>query len=155
MAEVHFEVFRKMRRGGGWSLVEVIAQRDDAVKYAKALVEEGAAAVRVMKETHQPETGAYMSLSIFEHGATESKKKNAKLDDGASSTPCFRPDDLYSYHARATMGRVMAEWLGRHKLTPTEFIHTAAALEKFEATGTVFQHAIQKPNLRWHRSSRV
>jgi hypothetical protein len=38
----------------------------------------------------------------------------------------------------------MAEWLGRHKLTPTEFIHTAAALEKFEATGTVFQHAIQK-----------
>jgi predicted XRE-type DNA-binding protein len=59
--------------------MEVIAQRDDAVKYAKTLVEEGAAAVRVMKETHQPETGDYMSLSIFEHGATESKKKNAKL----------------------------------------------------------------------------
>ncbi|MEA2824780.1 MAG: hypothetical protein QOF03_1262 [Alphaproteobacteria bacterium] len=144
MAEVHFEVFRKMRRGGEWSLVEVITQRDDAVKYAKVLVEEGATAVRVMKETHEPETGDYMSLSIFEHGATESKKKNTKLDDGANSTPCFKPDDLYSYHARATMGRVMAEWLGRHKLTPTEFIHTAAALEKFEATGTVFQHAIQK-----------
>jgi len=144
MSEVHFEVFRKMRRGGGWSLVEVIAQRDDALKYAKTLVEEGAAAVRVMKETHQPETGDYMSLAIFEHGATEIKKKNAKLDDGASSTPCFKPDDLYSYHARATMGRVMAEWLGRHRLTPTEFIHTATALEKFEATGTVFQHAIQK-----------
>jgi len=144
MSEVHFEVFRKMRRGGGWSLVEVIAQRDDAIKYAKTLVEEGAAAIRVMKETHQPETGDYMSLAIFEHGATEIKKKNAKLDDGASSTPCFKPDDLYSYHARATMGRVMAEWLGRSRLTPTEFIHTATALEKFEATGTVFQHAIQK-----------
>src|SRR6266705_1341830 len=124
MSEVHFEVFRKMRRGGGWSLVEVIAQRDDAIKYAKTLVE-GAAAVRVMKETHQPETGDYMSLAIFEHGATEIKKKNAKVDDGASSTPCFKPDDLYSYHARATMGRVMAEWLGRSRLTPTEFIHTA------------------------------
>src|SRR6266567_3001107 len=144
MSEVHFEVFRKMRRGGGWSLVEVIAQRDDAIKYAKTLVEEGAAAVRVMKETHQPETGDYMSLAIFEHGATEIKKKNAKLDDGASSTPCFKPDDLYSYHARATMARIMAEWLGRSRLTPTEFIHTATALEKFEATGTVFQHAIQK-----------
>jgi hypothetical protein len=144
MSEVHFEVFRQMRRGGGWALVEVIAQRDEAVKYAKSLVAEGAPAVRVMKETHQPETGDYMSLTIFEHGATEIRKKNAKLDEGASSTPCFKPDDLYSYHARATMGRILADWLARWKLTPTEFIHTAAALEKFEATGTIFQHAIQK-----------
>src|ERR1700681_4852873 len=144
MSEVHFEVFRQMRRGGEWALVEVMAQRDEAVQYAKILLDEGAAAVRVIKETHQPETGDYLTLTIFEHGVTEIKKKNAKLDEGASSTPCFKPDDLYSYHARATMGRILAEWLGRHKLTPTEFIHTAAALEKFEATGTVFQHAIQK-----------
>ena len=122
----------------------MIAQRDEAVKYAKILVEEGAPRVRVIKETHQPETGDCMSLTIFEHGATEIRKKNAKLDEGASSTPCFKPDDLYSYHARATIGRVLSEWLARGKLTPTEFIHTAAALEKFEATGTIYQHAIQK-----------
>ena len=84
-----------------------------------------------------PETGDYLySLTIFEHGVTEIKKKNAKLDEGASSTPCFKPDDLYSHHARATMARILAKWLARHKLTPTEFIHTLAALEKFfEATG--------------------
>src|SRR5258706_6666059 len=144
MSEIHFEVFRQTRRGGGWALVEVMAQRDEAVKYAKTLVQDGAAAVRVTKETHKPETGDYLSLTIFEHGATEIKKKNAKLDEGASSTPCFKVDDLYSYHARATIGRILAEWLARYKLTPTEFIHTATALEKFEATGTVFQHAIQK-----------
>ena len=144
MSEIHFEVFRQTRRGGGWALVEVMAQRDEAVKYAKTLVQDGAAAVRVTKETHKPETGDYLSLTIFEHGATEIKKKNAKLDEGASSTPCFKVDDLYSYHARATIGRVLAEWLARYKLTPTEFIHTATALEKFEATGTVFQHAVQK-----------
>src|SRR5882672_9106717 len=144
MSEVHFEVFRQTRRGGGWALVEVMAQREEAVKHAKTLVADGAAAVRVTKETHNPETGDYLSLTIFEHGATEIKKKNAKLDEGASSTPCFKVDDLYSYHARATIGRILAEWLARYKLTPTEFIHTATALEKFEATGTVFQHAIQK-----------
>ena len=103
-----------------------MAQRDEAVKYAKSLVEEGAPAVRVMKETHQPETGDYMTLTIFEHGATETKTKNKKLDEGASSTPCFKPDDLYSHHARATMARILADWLARWKLTPTEFIHTAA-----------------------------
>src|SRR5258708_19652955 len=120
-----------MRRGSGWSLVEVIAQRDDAIKYAKTWVEEGDAAVRVMKETHQPETGDYMSLAIFEHGATEIKKKNAKLDDGASSTPCFKPDDLYSYHARATMARILAEWLGPSRLTPTQLTSTSTAFETY------------------------
>jgi hypothetical protein len=119
-------------------------QRDAAVKYAKRMIEEGAPAVRVVKETYQPETGAYMTLTIFEHGATETKKKSKKLDDGTSSTPCFKADDLYSYHARSTMSRILSEWLARQKLTLTELLHSAAALEKFEATGTTYQHAIQK-----------
>src|SRR5258708_27832297 len=104
----------------------------------------GRGAVRVTKETHKAETGDYLSLTIFEHGATEIKKKNAKLDEGASSTPCFKVDDLYSYHARATIGRILAEWLARYKPTPTEVIHTATAQEKVEAPGTVFQQANQK-----------
>jgi hypothetical protein len=119
-------------------------QRDEAVTYAKLMLDEGAAAVRVVKETYLPETGDYMSLTIFEHGATETKKKNKKLDEGARPTPCFKTEDLYSYHARSTMARILGEWLARQKLTLTELIHSAAALEKFEATGTTYQHAIQK-----------
>ena len=107
-------------------------------------MDEGAPAVRVVKETFTPETGDYMTLTIFEHGATETKTKSKKLDEGTSTTPCFKPDDLYSYHARATMGRILGEWLARYKLTLTELIHNAWALEKFEAAGTVSQHAIQK-----------
>ena len=144
MSQVHFEVFRQTRTGGGWALVEAIAQRDEAVTYAKLMLSEGATAVRVVKEMYQPETGEYMTLTIFEHGATETKRKSKKLDEGASSTPCFKADDLYSYHARSTMARILSEWLARQKLTLTELIHSAAALEKFEATGTTYQHAIQK-----------
>ncbi len=144
MAQVHFEVFRQAKRGGGWALVEALDQRDEAVKYAKVMLDEGAVAVRVVKETYQPETGDYMTLTIFEHGATETKKKSKKLDEGTNPTPCFKPDDLYSYHARSTMARILGEWLARQKLTLTELIHSAAAMEKFEATGTTYQHAIQK-----------
>src|SRR5258708_20572525 len=39
------------------------------------------------------------------------------------SLPCFKPDDLYSYHARATMTRLLHDYLARHKLTVTELIH--------------------------------
>src|SRR5258706_15236706 len=113
MAQVHFEVFRQTRRGGGWALVEALEQRDEAVKYAKLLLAEGAPAVRVVKETYQPETGDYMTLTIFEHGATETKKKSKKLDEGTSPTPCFKADDLYSYHARSTMARILRDCLSR------------------------------------------
>lgn len=145
MAQIHFEIFCRQGKGGGWALVEAVDDRDAALERARLMFEEGrAAAVRVVKETHQPETGDYMSLTIFEDGKTEIEKKNKKIEDVASPSPCFKPDDLYSYHARMTMGRILGKWLARQKLTLTELIHSAAALEKFEATGTTYQHAIQK-----------
>ena len=146
MSQVHFEIFRQQgKSGGGWALVEAMEDRDAAIDTAKLMLQEGrAAAVRVVKETYQPSTGDYMSLTVFEGGKTEVKKKNTKVDEIASPVPCFKPDDLYSYHARMTMTRVLGEWLARQKLTVTELIHSAAALEKFEATGTTYQHAVQK-----------
>jgi hypothetical protein len=145
MSEVHFEIFRQQGKGGGWSLVEAMEDRDAAVARARLMLDEGhASAVRVVKETYNSATGDYTGLTIFEDGKIEIKKKNKKVEDIDNPTPCFKPDDLYSYHARMTMSRLLSEWLGRHKLTISELIHSAAALEKFEATGTTFQHAIQK-----------
>jgi len=145
MSQVHFEIFRQQGRGGGWSLVEVAEDRGAAVVNAKLMLEEGrAAAVRVVKETFQPSTGDYMSLTIFEAGKTEIKKTNKKVEDVTTTAPCFKADDLYSYHARMTISRALGDWLARQKLTVIELIHSAAALERFEATGTAYQHAIQK-----------
>ena len=62
------------------------------------------------------------------------------------------------------MGRLLIDFLSRNKITITELIHRADLLEKLEATGTVYQHAIQKiavaqavirPRRRCSRSSRA
>lgn len=145
MAEVHFEIFRQQGKSGGWALVEAMEDRETAVKAAKQLIQEGrAGGVRVVKETYHQATGDYVSLTIFEDGKTDVKKKNGKVDDLDNPSPCFKPDDLYSYHARTTMVRILGDWLARQKLTVTELLHSAPALELFEATGTTYQHAIQK-----------
>jgi len=145
MSQVHFEIFRQVGKGGGWALAEALDNRDAAISRARQILADGkAAAVRVVKETFQPETGDYMSLTIFEDGKVTVAKKNKKTDDIENPMPCFKPDDLYSYHARTTMSRILGEWLARQRLTVTELLHSAAALEKFEATGTTYQHAIQK-----------
>jgi hypothetical protein len=65
-------------------------------------------------------------------------------DDAPFSLPCFKPDDLYSAPARATITRLISDYLASQKITVTELIHRSDALERFEATGTLYQHAIQR-----------
>lgn len=145
MAQVHFEIFRQQGKGTSWSLVEAFDERATAMTRAKELLASGqAAAVRVVKETLNAETGDYMSLTVLEEGEVNTKKKKKGDGDPQNPLPCFKPDDLYSYHARSTIGRLLGEWLTRQRLTVTELLHSAAALEKFEATGTTYQHAVQK-----------
>jgi hypothetical protein len=144
MAQVHYEIFRQTGKGGGWSLLEALQDREAAIARAHEIYGEGRGAVRVVKETFQTDTGDYMSLTVFAEGETRIKKKNKKTEDIDNPVPCFKPDDLYTYHARQTLTRLIGDWLARNRLTVTELLHSAKALEKFEATGTTFQHAIQK-----------
>src|ERR1043165_651672 len=103
MSEVHFEIFRQQGKGGGWALVEAHEDREAAIKVAKLMIQEGrAGAVRVVKETYHESTGDYVSLTVFEEGKVEVKKKSKKIDDLDNPSPCFKPDDLYSNHARPT-----------------------------------------------------
>jgi hypothetical protein len=142
--EIHYEIYRRLGAKGGWMLHDVAVARDAAVQLAEALMtDEKATGVKVVKETYNPDSGQYLSLKIFEDGHTKLKVSVAQ-EDVPHALPCFKPDDLYSYHARATMARLLHDYLARHKLTVTELIHRADALEKLEATGTVYQHAIQK-----------
>ena len=142
--EVHYEIFRRVGAKGGWTLHDVNNRREAALEIAKQLMtDESATGVKVVKETYHTDTGDYQTLKIFEDGHNKMKVEVA-AEDAPHALPCFMPDDLYSYHARSTMGRLLAEYLARQKLTITELIHRADALEKLEATGTVYQHAIQK-----------
>ena len=142
--QVHFEVFRRAGARGGWTLHEVVSERDRALAMAQEMMAgEKATGVKVVKETYDDESGDYLSLKIFEDGHNKMKTAPAQ-EDAPPSLPCFKPDDLYTYHARQTMMRLLVEFLGRNKITITELIHRADMLEKLEATGTLYQHAVQK-----------
>ena len=142
--QVHYEVFRRVGAKGGWSLHEVATTREAAITMAQGLMaEEKATGVKVVKETYNDDTGDYLTLKIFEEGHNQMKVA-ASAEDAPHALPCFKPDDLYSYHARSTIARLLGDFLSRNKVTVTELIHRADLLEKLEATGTVYQHAIQK-----------
>ena len=142
--EIHYEIFARQGSKGGWRMFEVRSERDSALELAKELMADGrATGVKVVKETFNDDSGEYLTLKIFEDGHNQFKSVPAQ-EDMPNALPCFKPDDLYSYHARATMTRLLADYLARNRLTVTELSHRADALEKLEATGTVLQHAIQR-----------
>ena len=142
--EIHYEVFRRVGAKGGWTLHEVVTTRDVALTMAQELMaSEKATGVKVVKETYNDETGDFLTLKIFEEGHNQMKIAPAQ-EDAPHALPCFKPEDLYSYHARATMSRLLTDYLSRNKITITELIHRADMLEKLEATGTLYQFAIQK-----------
>src|SRR5215471_7584667 len=142
--EIHYEVFRRVGARGGWKLHEVASTRELAIAIARDMMAtEKATGVKVVKETYNDETSAFLTLTIFEEGHNRMKVAQSQ-EDAPPALPCFKPDDLYSYHARATMSRLLTDYLARHKVTITELIHRAEMLEKLEATGTLYQHAIQK-----------
>ena len=142
--EIHYEIFRRVGAKGGWTLHEVVSSRDVALTMAQELMAgEKATGVKVVKETYNDETGDFLTLKIFEEGHNQMKLAPAQ-EDAPHALPCFKPEDLYSYHARATMSRLLVDYLSRNKITITELIHRADMLEKLEATGTLYQFAIQK-----------
>jgi hypothetical protein len=142
--EIHYEVFRRVGAKGGWTMHDVRSDRDSAIEMAQGLMKaEKATGVKVVKETYNDDTGDYLSLKIFEEGHNQVKVSVAQ-EDAPHALPCFKPEDLYSYHARATIRRLVPDFLARNKITVTELIHRADMLEKLEATGTLYQHAIQK-----------
>jgi hypothetical protein len=142
--EVHYEVFRRVGAKGAWTMHDVRSDRDSAIQLAQGLMaSEKATGVKVIKETYNDETGDYLTLKIFEEGHNQVKVPVAQ-EDAPHALPCFKPEDLYSYHARSTIRRLMPDFLARNRITVTELIHRADILEKLEATGTLYQHAIQK-----------
>jgi hypothetical protein len=97
----------------------------------------------VVKETYQSSTGDYLSLTISRR-QTEVKKKNKKVEEIETQRPLLQAGRLVLLSCPHDDSARAWRMAGRQRLTVTELIHSAAALEKFEATGTTYQHAIQK-----------
>lgn len=141
--QVHYELFIRRVPGGAWSLDMATENRSAAIATAEELMAEGrVAAVRVTKETLDPETREFQSVAILNLGATEAVKKKKVVEN--QDPLCVQPQDLYTVHARERIGRLLEGWLERKGATPFELLHRADLVEELEASGTDLQHAIQK-----------
>ena len=117
--------------------------RTVALDDAKELVDKGqAAAARVMRETLDPDTGEFQSLTILSLGVPERARK-VKAPEPTEPL-CVSPQDLYTCHARDRIGRLFETGLERHEATPFELLHRPDLVEQLEASGVEIQHAIQK-----------
>jgi hypothetical protein len=142
-ALIHFELFTRRRPGASWSLALATEDRALALETADAvLADRSAAAVRVTKESLDPETREFRSVTLLEKGDLTVVK--AKEPPGEAPPLCVEARDMYTVHARGIIGRLLAPWLQRKNVTPFELLHRADLLESLEASGMEMQHAIQK-----------
>jgi hypothetical protein len=141
---VHYEVFVRKTPPAPWSLQMATEDRAHAIQTAEDLLaDDRAAAVRVTKETLDPDTMEFNSVTVLTRGAPEVQRKRVVPEDQAGPR-CSAPQDFYTPHARETIGRVLEDWLGRNGVTAFELLHRPDLAEKLDASGVELQHAIQK-----------
>ena len=140
---IHYEVYVRKTAPSAWTLLIATENRKHAIETAEDQMNDRlAAAVRVCKETMDPDTMEFSSLTILEMGAPEPRKK--KVVEEKPRPACGSPAELYSPHARSLIGRVLEEWLRRQGATAFELLHRPDLAERLEASGVELQHAIQK-----------
>lgn len=141
---VHYEVYIRKTAPAPWSLLMATEDRKHATETAEDLLADNrAAAVRVTKETLDPDTMEFASVTVLTRGAPEVKKKTLVSDENRGPA-CSNPQDLYASHARELIGRALEDWLARQGATAFELLHRPDLAEKLEASGVEMQHAVQK-----------
>ncbi len=141
---VHYEVYIRKTPPAPWSLQMATEDRAHAIQTAEEmLADDHAAAVRVTKETLDPDTMEFNSVTVLTRGAPEVQRKRVVREDQAGPR-CSAAQDFYAPHARETISRVLEDWLGRNGVTAFELLHRPDLAEKLEASGVELQHAIQK-----------
>lgn len=141
---VHYEIYIRRTPPDDWSLSQAMEDRRRAMETAEDLMRDRqAVAVRVTKETLDPETMEFASVVVLTRGAPELKRKRpAPVEPRGPS--CRGVQDLYAPHARETIGRILEDWLARQGATAFELLHRPDLAERLEASGVELQHAIQK-----------
>ncbi|WP_374275540.1 hypothetical protein [Brevundimonas sp.] len=141
---IHYELYVRKTAPAPWGLQMATEDRSQAIEQAETLLADGdVVAVRVTKETLDPDTMEFQSVTVLTKGAPEMKKKKLVRDDGQQSN-CLSPTDVYAPHARDLIGRVLEDWLVRQGVTVFELLHRADLAELLDASGVELQHAIQK-----------
>ncbi|WP_299175343.1 hypothetical protein [uncultured Brevundimonas sp.] len=141
---IHYEVYIRKTVPAAWTLLIATEDRKRALETAEDQLRGSlAAAARVTKETLDPDTMEFNSLTILTIGAPEEKKKAPKPKADARPA-CSAPPELYTAHSRALIGRVLEDWLKRQGVTAFELLHRPDLAERLDASGVELQHAVQK-----------
>lgn len=142
--QIHYELFVRRHSASGWTLQMATESRSTAVETADQLLEDKRAiAVKVTKETLNPETREYTTITLLTKGEQAVLKPKARLEEELTPV-CTSPSDLYSVYARERIGQLFDNWLRRKTVTPFELLHRADLVEQLDASGMELQHAIQK-----------
>ncbi|WP_269515051.1 hypothetical protein [Brevundimonas subvibrioides] len=140
---VHYELYIRKTVPSPWALIQATENRHQAIETAEQILrDKEAVAVRVTKETMDPDTKEFQSVAVLTRGEPELPTK--KVVDAPSQPNCMAPAHLYTPRARELLGRVLEDWLMRHGVTPFELLHRPDLVERLEASGVEVQHAIQK-----------
>ena len=140
---VHYELYIRKTAPSPWTLLQATEDRQHAITTAEEILKDKhAVAVRVTKETLDPDTMEFASTTILTRGVAEAPRK--RVVDDADRPNCMAPADLYTPHARELIGRVLEDWLMRNGVTVFELLHRPDLVERLEASGVEVQHAIQK-----------
>lgn len=141
---IHYELYIRKTAPAPWSLMLATEERKHAIDTAEEILrDKHAVAVRVTKETLDPDTMEFNSLTVLTKGAPEAAKKRLVSSDDDRPN-CMGPQDFYAPHARELIGRALEDWLMRNGATAFELLHRPDLVEKLEASGVEMQHAIQK-----------
>ena len=109
--------------------------RGQAMETAEEMLrDDRAAAVRVTKETLDPDTLQFSSLTVLTKGAPEVRRKRVIPEDQAGPR-CGAPQDMYSPQARETLARVLEDWLSRQGVTAFELLHRPDLAEVRQSAG--------------------
>ena len=141
---VHYEIYVRKTPAANWTLLMANEDRKHAIQTAEEVMRDKlAASVKVTKETLNPATMEFASVSVLRLGAPDPVRKKSKIE-APSGPVCRAPADLYTVHARETLSHVFEDWLRRQGVTAFELLHSPLLAERLDASGVEVQHAIQK-----------
>ena len=148
-ALVHFELFFQRHPRAPWRLALATEDRRAAFEAAdEAMAARAAGAVRLCKETRDAESGDFRPLVLLERGVRPEPRRwrQRRTTEPRAAAPartaCAKPQDLYGTPARETIGRLLAGWFARHRVTPFELLHRADLAERLEACEAELSAAI-------------
>jgi hypothetical protein len=71
-------------------------------------------------------------------------KLHVEIVEAAQRGSCSTVDDLFLPPAKRILGRLLPDFLVKHKLTATELLHRAEMLHRLESTGSLLQFVVQQ-----------